>query len=1025
MPSGKFVGTATLVSPAVAVVPLEALEISAYSVRFDGVDAPITVVRIDRDHALGIALLFLDYIIHTSFPVRWGPPATDGPCVASWYAPDGSRLEAKGAISRDSSGNLFIHDVEGMIGNGAAVISTDDRLIGIVVFHPQFKVIPVSRIRAAIDALGISTTEKPPALGVAALLPRMTDVAQRTMIMAERIRQHVQTNGKTIIGHLHIEFIVLALTETSRAFANLLVAKSIDRPRLLKAMSDSAKMPLEIPPLLSTSTFADPTGHAQKALDAAMSAAGAKRIDDVHLLHGILSLPECSAQRALVALGLLPTDVQLTQATRISGFQADSARGEDLFGLETEVRALCSVLAAKEVKPPISVGLFGEWGSGKSFFMAKMEKELQRIADDEDPEVFCHEIIQLWFNAWHYSDSNLWASLTSEIFNGLDRALHLRETKKDPEKHERDHATHLKELADAKARQAAQEAVAQKAEAELRAADEQLRSAADAKTAEKSLHFRTILHAAPHMLLEQDEVKAKAAEARNEIVAAAANAGLDVQDIAEVRPIVAEAKALFVELRHTNRWWLVVVGAVAAIAFARFVNWNAISSAASAVVGACLMLVTPALKVVGYFKPALKALRESRAALQKAAEEQLKEAIEKKQRAEDAAVKARAEAQTAAGEVAEKEKALAETEPERKFATFVQERQRSDDYRRQLGVIALAHNDFRELSTLFDSVQEKRAIERIVLYIDDLDRCPENKVMDVLQAVHLLLAFPLFVVVVGVDSRWLLHSVRQHSKAFTPDGAQQSDPESAHWRSTPINYLEKIFQIPLTLRPMPSLGFEKMVDRLTAAKKKKEESGGEKRDAEESFHVDEARLNVLDEARIEPSVAAAVSALAPARPAAEYLQVTPDEGVFMKQLFPLMPSPRAAKRFINVYRLIRARQDSYELGAFLAKKEYEPLLLLLAIVTGYPVEATYLLQGLMDEATAKTTWQAFLGEVHPPTDDGAQWQALLERLTGVHKACNLADDCAAELFVKWAPEVARYSFHSGRILGNIATVSQR
>ncbi len=40
-------------------------------------------------------------------------------------------------------------------------------------------------------------------------------------------------------------------------------------------------------------------------------------------------------------------------------------------------------------------------------------------------------------------------------------------------------------------------------------------------------------------------------------------------------------------------------------------------------------------------------------------------------------------------------------------------------------------------------------IDRIVLYIDDLDRCPEVKVVEVLQAVHLLLAYPLFVVVVG------------------------------------------------------------------------------------------------------------------------------------------------------------------------------------------------------------------------------------------------------------------------------------
>ena len=53
-----------------------------------------------------------------------------------------------------------------------------------------------------------------------------------------------------------------------------------------------------------------------------------------------------------------------------------------------------------------------------------------------------------------------------------------------------------------------------------------------------------------------------------------------------------------------------------------------------------------------------------------------------------------------------------------------------------------------------------KPIDRIVLYIDDLDRCSPRQVVDVLQAVHLLLALDLFVVVVGVDPRWLLHALR-------------------------------------------------------------------------------------------------------------------------------------------------------------------------------------------------------------------------------------------------------------------------
>lgn len=58
------------------------------------------------------------------------------------------------------------------------------------------------------------------------------------------------------------------------------------------------------------------------------------------------------------------------------------------------------------------------------------------------------------------------------------------------------------------------------------------------------------------------------------------------------------------------------------------------------------------------------------------------------------------------------------------------------------------------------------SIDRIILYIDDLDRCPPERVVDVLQAVHLLLAFELFVVVVAVDSRWLLRSLEDQYPEF-------------------------------------------------------------------------------------------------------------------------------------------------------------------------------------------------------------------------------------------------------------------
>src|SRR5262249_8266918 len=114
---------------------------------------------------------------------------------------------------------------------------------------------------------------------------------------------------------------------------------------------------------------------------------------------------------------------------------------------------------------------------------------------------------------------------------------------------------------------------------------------------------------------------------------------------------------------------------------------------------------------------------------------------------------------------------------------------------------------------------EKHAppIERIVLYIDDLDRCHPDKVVEVLQAVHLLLAFDLFAVVVAVDPRWLERSLY---RAYLPElaghvSAARIRADDRLIEFSPQNYLEKIFQIPFSLATMAETGYTDLIDRLT------------------------------------------------------------------------------------------------------------------------------------------------------------------------------------------------------------------
>ena len=175
---------------------------------------------------------------------------------------------------------------------------------------------------------------------------------------------------------------------------------------------------------------------------------------------------------------------------------------------------------------------------------------------------------------------------------------------------------------------------------------------------------------------------------------------------------------------------------------------------------------------------------------------------------------------------------LLELTPGRILVAFADKR--SAEYGRRLGLLAQVRRDLRELegeivanNTVLRAplppgaadAKETDAAEadqpdplrdvpnRIVLYIDDLDRCPPAKVLEVLEAVHLLLSFEMFVVVVAVDSRWLTSALTDRLVALRPSQATPGQP-------TPKDYLEKIFQLPFWVQPLPPAGRQQLLHGL-------------------------------------------------------------------------------------------------------------------------------------------------------------------------------------------------------------------
>ncbi|MDG6103093.1 hypothetical protein Daura_16425 [Dactylosporangium aurantiacum] len=458
-----------------------------------------------------------------------------------------------------------------------------------------------------------------------------------------------------------------------------------------------------------------------------------------------------------------------------AGFLADGTTGEDRLGVDRDVETLSDIVMAQEVAPPLAIGLFGDWGIGKSFFMGRMYDRVEALAamstrarTEGQPTAYCGSVCQVRFNAWHYVDANLWASLTGTIMDRLAEQL--------------DDAAAGRALADLPSAQEQRHHL----ELRRRAAARQLAEATEDLLRQEPIGLRDVLGAEPVV-----------AEAQSAVSKALSNAGVPPEGL-DLRAVTQEARGtfgrFFVLLRR-GTWatrsllvslvLLAVAGPAGAIVLARL--QETLAAAATAV--APLVIAGLGLsKVIGRAKPALdkaeavvRTLDEQRQEPIRVRRETLRRQIERYED-EIRTLGVRIDLLEQAGSV----------------RSFAAGRSAGDDYRRHEGLVAVVRRDLEELSRRLSGSTD---VERIVLYIDDLDRCPPGRVVDVLQAVNLLLAFPLFVVVVGVDARWLTRSLEQHYQEVI-GGATEHDPQ---------NYLEKIFQLSINLPALTDDGYTNLV----------------------------------------------------------------------------------------------------------------------------------------------------------------------------------------------------------------------
>ncbi len=146
--------------------------------------------------------------------------------------------------------------------------------------------------------------------------------------------------------------------------------------------------------------------------------------------------------------------------------------------------------------------------------------------------------------------------------------------------------------------------------------------------------------------------------------------------------------------------------------------------------------------------------------------------------------------------------------------SFVSDRLQSGSYQKHLGLMQQVKDDLADLSQRLlpppasskefqwkiDQLQKvfPRGPARVIVYIDDLDRCPPDRVVQVLEAIQLLVKTPLFIAVLAIDERYITRALEQHYKGIL----------LRHGSPSGTDYLEKIIQLPYRVRPIMAPALE-------------------------------------------------------------------------------------------------------------------------------------------------------------------------------------------------------------------------
>ena len=685
------------------------------------------------------------------------------------------------------------------------------------------------------------------------------------------------------------------------------------------------------------------------------------------------------SEKVYNAILLAKTEPRKTNRKLIQPYLLTEAEHEntiDQLEFKNDIESFASVIALKKVTPPLAIGLFGNWGSGKSFFMKKLQVRIDDICGKEDE--YIQNVVQVKFNSWHYSDTNLWASLITEIFDSLNK--YAKDKEQEPE------ISKLKRTL--KTTSLEREVMDEKRKAlEISVKTLQQDQAQKRKRLEDISGIGLL-----KLILRDKRINKDLAELNNENIESVVSDSRKVdQYINEVQDTGNKAFFFFKEFFNLRGWrWLLIItiAIIVAVAVPLLKNifpsvWENFTWQIRTYAALIAAFMT---NIVAVIRPYKKMINDALDRLQS-----VKKTIESRGHVESSQLTSEEKELTALKsslvnidlKIENTQEDINDILSGKRLQKFIDDRTRDENYSNALGVISRIRKDFVTLDTLlreqhslgekeknelFNPENVKLKIDRVILYIDDLDRCNEEVVVKVLEAIHLLLAFKLFVVIVGVDPRWLNNALSEKYKTLFGNNASKNKPSSKkqgdNKKTDPImkddveeaflnslsgaatsyDYLEKIFQIPFALKPINKDGRENLIKYLIS-----EEMAIDKK--EEIKTIDQGVLqtsgspNVQTTPAPDPALKTGDKKTADAtanktaennKQVKERLVFTKEELKYMQEISSLFGhTPRTINRYVNIYRIIKAH-DSLEIVDDFSKNDFMPVMFILGIIVGYP-----------------------------------------------------------------------------------------